>query len=182
MSKIKNEFKINKTQIIVFGVFVILIVAMGCYSLDNTTSNTNNINYANYANYKNYKNYTSSIKNINSTKHDISEEELQEYTWTPELAKRMSRHIPESRKYIRIKVQNTKTQEQMEIICLLSEWKNICMNRLKLVENESLYDEYMHKNAGKIFDVDDAFYSELSKFDYDKSPLKNYKKDKVQQR
>ena len=143
MSKIKNEFKINKKQIIIICVFVVLIVAISYYFLNNTNEN-------------------------NSIQYGLYKDSSQDRIYTPEEHERLLKRIPEYRRYIRIKVQNTKTQEQMEIICLLSEWKNICMNRLKLVEDESLYDEYMHKNSGKVFDVDDTLYSEVEKFQSDR--------------
>ncbi len=60
-----------------------------------------------------------------------------------------------------VKVKNTKTQEQMEIVCDNTEWMFVCQDDLKLVSKSKEYTEYMIKNYRQIFELAPETYAKL---------------------
>lgn len=159
-----NKFKNMKKYIFLSVILLLLILTISiyCRSLNNSKDSTRN----------NAEHTTSNVAFVGNDVYRYDSERDFPVLERENFKKR----IP---LYIVIKVKNIKTKEIMDIICLHSKWKNICINRLKLVENESQYhkfmdDEYIYKGGEKIFDVDDTVFLELKEFE-----AKKFYKDKA---
>ena len=104
-----------------------------------------------------------------------SNEEEYKATKLKNIRRKIFANMPLSPAYVCIKLKNTKTQEQIDIICLNTQWMEICLNSLKLVKEKSDYTAYMVDNYDKVFELNDELYNKLKKYEADDFYVDKYK-------
>ena len=104
-----------------------------------------------------------------------SSEEEYKATKLKNIRRKIFANMPLSPAYVCIKVKNIKTGEQIDIICLNTQWMCICLNSLKLVKEKSDYTGYMVDNYDKVFELNDELYNKLKKYEADDLYVDKYK-------
>lgn len=66
--------------------------------------------------------------------------------------------------FLIVKVKNTDTKEQMDILCTNTQWAYHCINSLKLVKDKYVYSDYMMLNHDKVFETPPRLYGILAQY------------------
>ncbi len=90
--------------------------------------------------------------------YEYDEEECCGMTMQETLKMRFEETI-KSGTYIKVKMKNKQTKEEMSVVTKNDLWYLTCLDDLKIVKDDDEYTDYMVKNYNKTFEVDNKIYN-----------------------